>query len=94
MTDESVTMFSYQGEPSMGLSSGPGRKKFPLLHVLLISSEHAKPPIRIVTTSISQEVKRWDREAAHLPSTTAEVKNTRIYTSIPPCAFMASCFIN
>jgi hypothetical protein len=35
-------------------------------------------------------VKRPGREADHSPPTSAEVKNTWIYTSTPPYAFMAS----
>jgi hypothetical protein len=34
-------------------------------------------------------VKRTGRESDHLPPTNAEVKNTWIYTSIPPYVFMA-----
>jgi hypothetical protein len=39
--------------------------------------------------SFPRGVKRMGREADHSPPTSAEVKNTRIYTSTPPYVFMA-----
>jgi hypothetical protein len=42
-----------------------------------------QPPIQ------SPGVKRPEREADHLPPTSAEVKKAGIYTSTPPYAFMA-----
>jgi hypothetical protein len=38
---------------------------------------------------LSPGVKRPGRQADHWPSTSAEVKNTWVYTSTPPCTFMA-----
>jgi hypothetical protein len=48
-----------------------------------------QPPIQWVPWAISPGVKRPGREADHSPPTGAEVKNTWIYTSTPPYAFMA-----
>jgi hypothetical protein len=42
----------------------------------------------------SPEVKRLGSEADHSPPTSAEVKNTWIYTFTPPYAFMAYCLLN
>jgi hypothetical protein len=39
-------------------------------------------------------VKRPRREAVHSPATSADVKETWIYTSTPPYAFMAYCLIS
>jgi hypothetical protein len=46
-------------------------------------------PIQWVTGALSPGVKRQGREADHSPPTSAEAKNTWIYTSIPPYNFMA-----
>jgi hypothetical protein len=40
--------------------------------------------IQWVPASFSPGVKRPDREADHSPASSADVKNTRSYTSIPP----------
>jgi hypothetical protein len=48
-----------------------------------------QPPIQWVPGALSQGVKRPGREADHSPPTSAKVKKTWIYTSTPPCAFMA-----
>jgi hypothetical protein len=47
------------------------------------------PPIQWVPSALSAGVKRPGREADHSPPTSAEVKNTWIYTPTPPCVFMA-----
>jgi hypothetical protein len=47
------------------------------------------PPIQWVPGALSPEVRRPGREADHSPPTSVEVKNTWIYTSTPPYAFMA-----
>jgi hypothetical protein len=49
----------------------------------------AQPPIQWVPGTLSPGVKRPGREADHLPPTSAEVKNTWMYTSTPPYVFMA-----
>jgi hypothetical protein len=46
-------------------------------------------PIQLVPGVLSPGVKRSESKADPSPSTTAEVKKTWIYTSIPPYAFMA-----
>jgi hypothetical protein len=43
----------------------------------------------VVPGALSLEVKRPRREAYHSPPASAEVKKMWIYTSTPPCAFMA-----
>jgi hypothetical protein len=50
------------------------------------STQH---PIPMGTGSISQGVKRPEREADHSPPASIEVKKVWIYTSTPPYAFMA-----
>jgi hypothetical protein len=46
-------------------------------------------PIQWVPGALSPEVKRPGREADHSPPTSAEVKNSWIYTSTPLYVFMA-----
>jgi hypothetical protein len=58
-------------------------QEFSLLHVVQTGSG-AKPPIQLVPGALSPR-----READHSPPTSADVKNTWIYTSTPPYAFMA-----
>jgi hypothetical protein len=48
-----------------------------------------QPPIHGVPGSSSRGVKRPGGEVDHSPPTSAEVKETWIYTSTPPYAFMA-----
>jgi hypothetical protein len=48
-----------------------------------------QPPIQWVPGAISPGVKRPWREDDYSPPISAEVKNTRIYTSTPPYVFMA-----
>jgi hypothetical protein len=42
-----------------------------------------------VQGALSPEVKQPGREADHSPPTSSEVKRMWIYTSTPPCAFIA-----
>jgi hypothetical protein len=53
-----------------------------------------QPPVQWVSGTLSPGVKRPEREADHSPSSSEEVKNTWIYTSIPPYTFMAWCLGN
>jgi hypothetical protein len=53
-----------------------------------------QPPIQWVSWALSPRVKRQAHGADHTPSTSAEVKKTRIYTSTAPCVFMAQCLIS
>jgi hypothetical protein len=52
-----------------------------------------QPPIKWIQEALSPGVKRPGREAEHLPVSSAEVKKTWIYTSIPLYAFMAYCLL-
>jgi hypothetical protein len=73
-----------------GRSSSPGRVKNCLFST---ASRPAlgltQPPIEWVPGTLSQGLKRPGLEADHSPPTSAEVKKTWIYTSIPTYAFMA-----
>jgi hypothetical protein len=76
-------------ERPRGRSSSPGMVKD--FH----SSMSSRPalgstqlPIQWVPGALSPEVKRPGCEADHSPPTSAEVKKTWVYTSIPPYAFM------
>jgi hypothetical protein len=54
-----------------------------------------RPPIQWVKWgALSPGVKRPRREADHSSPTSADVRNTWIYTSTPPHAFMAYCLIS
>jgi hypothetical protein len=71
-------------------SSNPGRVKN--FHFSISSRptlRSSQPHIQWVPGQLSLGVKRQGREADHWPPTSAEVKKTWIYTSIPPYAFMA-----
>jgi hypothetical protein len=48
-----------------------------------------QPPIQWITGDLSPRVKRPGREADHSPTTSTEIKETWVYTSIPTCVFMA-----
>jgi hypothetical protein len=50
-------------------------------------------PTQWVPGALSPGVKRPRREADHSPPASAEVKKMLIYTSTPPYAFIAQCFI-
>jgi hypothetical protein len=52
------------------------------------------PPIQLVPGALSPRVKRPRSESNRSPPTSAEVKNTWIYTSTPPYVFMALCLIS
>jgi hypothetical protein len=53
--------------------------------------EPTQPPVQWVQLTFSQGVKRPVPEAGHSRSTSAKVKKTWVYTSIPPQVFMALC---
>jgi hypothetical protein len=73
-----------------GRSSCPGRCKIFLLSTLSRSILWpTQPPIQCVPEALSPGVKQPRREADHSPSSSAEVKNTWIYTHTPPHVFMA-----
>jgi hypothetical protein len=70
--------------------SGPGRGKF------FLFSTSSRPVLGPTQSSfqwlpraLSPGVTRPGREADHSPPTSAEFKNTWIYTSTPPHVFMA-----
>jgi hypothetical protein len=70
-----------------GSSSNPGKVK----GVLFSTSSNgfwSQPPIEWATETLSPGVKRPGREANRSFLTSAEFKNTWIYTSTPPYAFM------
>jgi len=48
-----------------------------------------KPPTKWVPGASSRAIKRLGRETAHSPPSSAEVKNSWSYTSIPPYVFVA-----
>jgi hypothetical protein len=63
-------------------------QEFSLHHVVKTPLGPTQPPIQWVSGALSLGVKRPGREPDHPPPTSAEVKKTWVYTSIPPCAFM------
>jgi hypothetical protein len=70
--------------------SSPGRVKnshFSMLSRPALGS--TQPPVQWVPGALSQGVNLPEREANHLPPTSAEVKKMWIYTSTPPYSFMA-----
>jgi hypothetical protein len=72
------------GRPTVR-SSSPGRGE------IFLFSTSSRPVLRFTQPAI-QWVPRAlhpGREADHSPPNSAEVKNTLIYTSIPPYSFMA-----
>jgi hypothetical protein len=73
-----------------GGSSSPGRVKN--FH-FSISSRPAlgstQPPTKWVPGALSPGVKQQGREAEQSPPASAKVKKMWIYTSTPPCVFMA-----
>jgi hypothetical protein len=62
-------------------------------HVVRACSGAYPASCRMDTGAFPPGAKRQGREADHWPPTSAEVKNTLIYTSTPPCVFMAQCLI-
>jgi hypothetical protein len=52
-----------------------------------------RPPIQKVPGALSLGINRPGREADHSPTSSAEVKNARSYTSTPTSAFMAWCSV-
>jgi hypothetical protein len=67
----------------------PVRARFFPLHIIQTDSEVQPASYTRVPATHSPVVKRPKREAGHSPPTSAEVKNTWIYTSSPPYVFMA-----
>jgi hypothetical protein len=57
--------------------------RFSPLHVVQSGSGDHPAPIQWVTVALSPRVKRPGCEAAHSPPSSAEVKNTWIYTPLP-----------
>jgi hypothetical protein len=72
-----------------GLNDGGVGVRVPVGARIFFSLVPTQPPIQWVPGAISPRVKRSGREADHSPPTSAEVKNTWIYKSTPPYAFMA-----
>jgi hypothetical protein len=73
-----------------GRSSSPGKgRNFHFSISSIPGLGHTQPPMQCVPGAPSPEVKRSGHEADHSPPTTAEVKKTWIYISIPTYAFMA-----
>jgi hypothetical protein len=65
-------------------------QEFSLLHVVQTGSGVHPASYPMGTAgALSPEVKRPGREADHSPPTNAEVKKPWVYTSTPPCVFMA-----
>jgi hypothetical protein len=76
-----------------GFDSWPGQGFSLLDRIQTGSGAHPAPYPMGTGGAISSGVKRLCREADHSPPTSAELKNTEIYTSTPPYAFMAWCLI-
>jgi hypothetical protein len=64
-------------------------KKFLFSVLSRLALRPTKPPIQWVTGTLPLRVKQLESEADHSPPTSAEVKETWIYTSIPSHVFMA-----
>jgi hypothetical protein len=91
-----VTQFKGSRDSSVGIATGYGLDdrgvgvRVPIGERFFSSPSHSdRPLIQWVPGALSPGVKRQGREADHSPPTSAEVKNTWIYTSTPPYAFMA-----
>jgi hypothetical protein len=61
------------------------------MHLLALGP--TQPPIQWVPGALSLGVKRPEREADHLPPSSAEVKNAWSYASTPQYVFMAWCLV-
>jgi hypothetical protein len=61
----------------------PAVQDFSLLPASRPTPGTTQPPIQWLAEALSPGVKQPEREADHLPPTSAEVKNTWIYTSTP-----------
>jgi hypothetical protein len=55
--------------------------------------EHNLSRLQWIPAALSPELKRVGREADHAPPSSAEVKTTWSYTTIPPHIFMALCLV-
>jgi hypothetical protein len=101
------TSYYYRRDSSVGIATGYGldSKEVGVLVPLgarLFSSLRfpdllwwsSQPPIQWVPWALSSGVKRSGRQADHSPLASAEIKNTRIYTSTPPYVFIPSCLIS
>jgi hypothetical protein len=66
---------------------------FSLRHHVQICSGAHPDSCAVGTGGCSPRVKRQGREADHSPPSSAEVKNSRSYTSTPQYVFMAWCLI-
>jgi hypothetical protein len=81
---------SYGAGRQSDLSSSPGRGKiFRLSTSFRPVLGPTQPPLQRVPGALSAGVKLSEREAENSPPTSAEVKNTWVYTSTPPYVFMA-----
>jgi hypothetical protein len=69
-------------------------QEFFLLHVVQPALGPTQPPIQRVPGELSPGVKRLGPEGDHSLLTSAEFKKMWIYTSTPPCAFMAQRLIS
>jgi hypothetical protein len=58
---------------------------------LALGSNHS--PVQWVQEIFLRRIKRPEREDGKSPPSSAEIKNTRIYISIPPFVFVAWCLI-
>jgi hypothetical protein len=78
----------------MSRSSSPSRVKY--FDIYMFSRQAlgpTQPPMQWVPGALSPEVKRPVSEADHSPQTSAKVKKTWVYISVPTYVFMASCVI-
>jgi len=71
-------------------ASIPGRSL--CYHIHTASGAHLAS-IQWVLGALSPRVKPVGHAAAHSPPSSSKVKSVWIYTSIPPCIFMALCLV-
>jgi hypothetical protein len=69
-------------------------QEFSLLHIIQTGSGVHPSSYPMGMGTLSQGVKQQGREADHSPQTSAEVKKTRIYTSILSYVFIVQCLIS
>jgi hypothetical protein len=70
-------------------SSSVGKAKKSLFTSLKPLLGPTQSPIQWAPEALSTGIKRPGREAVHLPSVSAEVKSSWIFTFTPPYAFLA-----